>query len=154
MQFSPVRDDPLYDALKPVVSGLGMVLLELSVSKHRSSVQVRVTVYKAGTVGIRDCSKVHRAIVPRLDLAFPDQELSVEVMSPGIDRNIKDASEFINYIGRGVRCYRTDVSDWVSGIVSGADTERLLLETKEGILELKYGIIAKAKLDYSQEVKN
>jgi len=115
-------------------------------------VQVRLTVNKMGIVGVGDCSKVHRAVVPRLDLAFPDQEMSVEVASPGIDRVLKDASEFLLYIGRGVRCYRTDLSDWVAGIVVEADERRLVLRGSGGIVELPYEIIAKARLDYSQEV--
>ncbi len=152
MQFSPKRDDPIFDSLEPVVRGLGLSLVELTVSRHRGAVQVRLTVNKAGIVGVSDCSKVHRAVVPRLDLAFPDQEMSVEVASPGIDRVLKDASEFLMYRGRGVRCYRTDLSDWVAGIVVEADERRLVLRGSGGIVELPYDIIAKARLDYSQEV--
>jgi len=152
VQFSPKRDDPLFDSLEPLVRGLGLSLVDLTVSRHRGAVQVRLTVNKAGIVSVGDCGKVHRAVVPRLDLAFPDQDLSVEVASPGIDRLLKDASEFLLYIGRGVRCYRTDLSDWVAGIIVQADEKRLVLRGAGGIVELSYDSIAKAKLDYSQEV--
>ncbi len=154
MQFSPRRDDPLFDSLQAVVNGLGMSLVELTVSRHRGAAQVHVTVYRKGIVGVSDCSKVHHAILPRLELAFPDQELYVEVASPGIDRTIKDASEFPIYVGRGVRCFRLDTSDWTAGIVESADANRLILRGSAGLVELPYGLIAKAKLDYSQEVED
>ncbi|MFQ3547898.1 MAG: ribosome assembly cofactor RimP [Termitinemataceae bacterium] len=154
MIYSHKQEDPLLETLKPVVQGLGMSIVELSVSKQRSGVQVRLTVTKKGVVGIDDCARVHHAIAPRLELAFPDQELSIEVSSPGVDRNIKDASEFQLYIGRGVRCYRTDISDWTAGILEYADDHHVIIRGAKGTVELSYDSIAKAKLDYSQEVED
>ena len=78
-------DDPLIDQVEPVVRGLGFSLVEISSARHRGYSSVRLTVYKKnGTVGVNDCAGVHRAVLPRLELAFPGQELSVEVSSPGI----------------------------------------------------------------------
>ncbi|AEJ19498.1 ribosome assembly cofactor RimP [Gracilinema caldarium] len=154
MHYSPRKEDPLFDALNPVVQGLGMSIVELSVSKQRGKTQIRLTVTKKGVVGVGDCSRVHHAIVPRLELAFPGEDLYIEVASPGIDRTIKDASEFQLYIGRGVRCYRTDISDWTAGIILEADDHHLVLRGAKGTVELSYDSIAKAKLDYSQEVED
>jgi ribosome maturation factor RimP len=89
-----------------------------------------------------------------LELAFPGQDVSLEVSSPGIDRIIKDGSEFACYIGRGVGCYRTDISDWSGGILVSADPTQVILKNKDGEMRLTYEIIAKAKLDYSQEVES
>lgn len=154
MQFSPKGDDPLFDSLEAVVRGLGMSLVEFSVSRHKGSVRIHAAVYRKGIVGVSDCSKVHRAILPRLELAFPGQELYVEVASPGIDRTIKDASEFPIYVGRGVRCFRLDTSDWTAGVVEEADESRVVLRGATGLVELPYALVAKAKLDYSQEVED
>jgi ribosome maturation factor RimP len=152
--FGDTKDtkSALFDSLEPLVKGLGLDLIELSVSPHKGSVQVRVTVYKKGNLGVEECSTVHYALLPRLELAFPGQDLYVEVSSPGIDRQIKNGAEFAHYAGRGVRCYRTDISDWSAGIVEAADAEGIKLKMKNGIIALKYETIAKAKLDHSQEV--
>jgi ribosome maturation factor RimP len=147
LRFTQRKADPVFDSLEPVVRGLGMSLVELSVSRHKGNTQVRLTVYKAGIVGVDDCSRVHRALIPRLELAFPGEDLYVEVSSPGIDRIIKDGSEFVHYVGRGIKCYRTDISDWSCGILESADEDHLILKGKDGLIELKYEDIAKAKLD-------
>jgi ribosome maturation factor RimP len=138
-----------------------MVLVELTLSRHKSSVQIRAVVCRAGpspenpgkvsggAMGVNDCSRVHHALLPRLELAFPGQELYVEVSSPGIDRVIKDASEFVYYIGRGVRCYCTELSDWVEGAIRSADETQLILKGKDGMIKIAYETIAKAKLEYS-----
>jgi ribosome maturation factor RimP len=129
-----------------------MSLVELSLSRHKGSVQVRAVAYKQGNMGVDDCSRLHHALLPRLELAFPGQDLYVEVSSPGIERLIKDGAEFAHYTGRGVRCFRTDISDWSSGILQSSDEKGLVLKEKKGTVTLSYEVIAKAKLDYSQEV--
>jgi ribosome maturation factor RimP len=155
MRYTPREADPLYDSLEPVARGLGFSLVELSVSRHKRSVQVRAVVYplpgRGKSLGVDDCSRVHHALLPRLELAFPGGGLHVEVSSPGIDRLIRDGSELVHFIGRGLRCYRTDISGWSAGILESADERRVVLRGSTGMLELAYDVIAKAKLDYSQE---
>jgi ribosome maturation factor RimP len=128
-----------------------MSLVELNLSRHRGSLQIRAVVYRAGNTGVEDCSRVHHALLPRLELAFPGKDMTVEVSSPGIDRLIKDGSEFVHYLGRGVKCYRTDISSWTRGILKAADEKGLTLAADNGALFLEYGVIAKAKLDHSVE---
>jgi len=141
------------EPLEAVLEGLGVRLVELTVSRQRGSVQVRVVIYNGSSISTQDCTKVHRAITPRLELAFEGQDIYIEVSSPGINRVIKDGAEFAHYKGRGVRCYRTDISDWTAGILEGVDEKEIVLKTKEGTERLNFDIIAKAKLDdSSQEV--
>jgi len=155
MKYTPGHDPDqvLYDSLEPIVRGLGMSLIELSVFRTKgrksgaSNVQVRAVVMSGGVTGLDECSRVHRSIMPRLELAFPDQEVYLEVSSPGINRIIKDASEFVHYIGRGIKCYRTDISDWTGGILLSADEEKVVLKKEEEETILSYEIIAKARLD-------
>jgi ribosome maturation factor RimP len=139
------------ETLEEVLSGLQFELIELVVSRHRGSVQARAVIYRASHVlGVDDCTKAHRAITPRLELAFPGQDLYLEVSSPGIDRLIKDGAEFAHYRGRGVRCYRTDISDWTAGILESADEKGIVLRLKGECIRLEFDIIAKAKLCEAQ----
>jgi ribosome maturation factor RimP len=149
---TPVGTTEIRRALEAVLDGLGLRLVELTVSRHRGSVQVRAVIYNGSSIGTEDCSKAHRAITPRLELAFPGQDIYIEVSSPGINRLIKDGAEFACYVNRGVRCYRTDISDWTAGILESAGENEIVLKTKEGVIKLDFEIIAKAKLDPSQEV--
>jgi ribosome maturation factor RimP len=121
----------------------------LTVSRQKGSVQVRAVIYNGGSIGVQDCSKVHSAITPRLELAFEGQDIYLEVSSPGIERLIKDGKEAARYRGKTVRCYRTDISDWTAGILESADEKGITLNTKDGVVKLDYEIIAKAKLSDS-----
>jgi ribosome maturation factor RimP len=126
-----------------------MSLVELNLFHRHGGVQIRAVVYRAGNTGVEDCSRVHHALLPRLELAFPGKDIAVEVSSPGIDRLIKDGSEFVYYLGRGVKCYRTDISGWTRGILRSADEKGVILAEGDTALFLEYGIIARARLDHS-----
>jgi ribosome maturation factor RimP len=156
MDFTPREADPVFDALSPIAKGVGLSIVELTVSRHSvrkasSTTQVRIVVYKNGPIGLEDCSKFHRAALPRLELALPGEDLYVEVSSPGIDRVIKNGAEFPLYTGHGVRCYRTDISDWSEGILEAADEKGIVLKGKTETFTLAWGNIAKAKLFSKEE---
>jgi ribosome maturation factor RimP len=140
-------------SLEEVLKGLKYDIVEFSVSRQRGSAQIRAVIYNGKTIGTDDCTKVHRAIMPRLELAFSGLDIRLEVSSPGIDRLIKDGREFVYYKGRGVRCYIPDISDWTAGILESADEEGIVIMTKEGAVKLDFNIIAKAKLDANLETE-
>jgi ribosome maturation factor RimP len=145
-------DYSLRQKLEVVLDGLKFKLIELTVSRHKGSVQIKAVIYCGVSISTDDCSKVHRSILPRLELAFPQQNIYLEVSSPGIDRLIKDKSEFTYYMGRGIRCYRTDISDWTAGVLESTGDEWIILKTKDAVVKLEFNVIAKAKLDPAQEV--
>jgi len=147
-----IRED-----IEKILCGLGFDLIELVISRHRGSVQVRAVIYRGGADGgadisTEDCSKAHRGITPRLELAFSGQDIYLEVSSPGIERLIKEGAEFRHYKGRGVRCYRTDISGWTAGILESADEQGIVLKIKEKCVSINFDVIAKARLASSQEV--
>jgi ribosome maturation factor RimP len=120
MRLEPRQEDPIFNALLPVIRGTGFDIVELSVSRHKGgTAQVRLTICRPQSdapIGTEDCAKVHKAIVPRLDLAFgKDEDYSLMVMTPGIDRTVKDAAELPLYIGRKVRVWQNGASDWIYG---------------------------------------
>jgi ribosome maturation factor RimP len=164
MKYTARVTDAIYDTLEPIAQGLGMVILELSVFQHKGrggslgSVQVRAAVYKPEeNMAVNDCSRFHKAILPRLELAFPGKDLYIEVSSPGIGRLIKDGNEMVHFVGRNIKCYRVDHSDpksvdgsgWMGGILRSADEKGITLETGDAIIALPYEVIAKAKLENS-----
>jgi len=171
MRYSARADKPadvtvtaLRESLEAVVRELGLALIELDVFRTKvrkgspqappgvsMAVQVRAIVYKPGPLGTDDCTRVHRAILPRLEQAFPGGEFSVEVSTPGINRIVKDGVELAHYRGRGVRLWRTDISDWSAGLLEAADEYGIIIRGKEEMIRLDYAIVAKARLDPSQE---
>ena len=143
--------------LEPVVNGLGFSLVELDLFRRKGSAQVRLVITKPMTenkesqdnpgIGTDELSRVHRAVMPRLELALEGKDLYIEVSSPGTDRLIKEGAEFRYYTGKAVKCWQTGADNWKQGILRGSDNEKITLETAEGIQTMIYETIAKAKLD-------
>ena len=171
MKYTPqVKTDDLYNSIEPVAQGLGMVILELSIFRQKGrggkpgSVQIKVTVYKNGNIGVDDCSRFHKAVLPRLELTFHGSDVYLEVSSPGINRLIKDGNEMVHFINREIKCYCADIeaqlnaeklrkadgaydSGWIRGILKAADEKGIILETENEKIVLPYEKIAKAKLE-------
>jgi len=148
-------DTQLFFSLEPLISGIGMALIELNVFRMKGRgmrVQVRAIVYRADVTGVEDCTNVHRLIMPRLELAFPGHDIYLEVTSPGIDRVLKDGREFVHYIGREVNCYRPEISDWTAGVLTAADDKGIKLLHENEEITLPYEAIAKARLGGSLKI--
>ena len=147
MQYKARENDEdtaaLIREVEPVVGGLGFTLIELNLFRKKGSAQVRLVIDGSGT---DELSRVHRAVLPRLELALEGRDLYVEVSSPGIDRLIKEGAEFRHHIGKQVKCWQTGGDSWKHGMLRGLDKEKITLETAEGIQTMKYETIAKAKL--------
>ena len=103
-------------------------------------------------IGVNDCAKVHRVLLTRLEALLGTEESTMELTSPGIEHNIKNAAEFAIFKGRAVRVWDKISTDWINGIINSADDKSVTLEKEDGTLvTVSYENIAKAKFMYKQE---
>ncbi len=146
MEYTTPETIPQYSECEPLIKGLGYGIVEFAVFKRQASWQVKIVINGPNGIGIADCTRVHRAILPRLEALLSSTEIYIEVTSPGLDRLIKNAFEFQLFIGKEVRIWNTDISDWMAGKILGSDTQSLRLEVTDGEMIVPYDKIAKAKL--------
>jgi ribosome maturation factor RimP len=134
---------PFYHECAPLVTALGLSLVELRVVHLKGGAQAKVVITAAGgSVGIAECARAHRALAARLEALMPEEELGMEVTSPGMERNIKNAAEFALFTGRPVRVWDRRTSDWRSGTINAADKVSVTLDDEI----VPFAEIAKAKL--------
>ncbi|MCM1320789.1 MAG: ribosome maturation factor RimP [Bacteroides sp.] len=152
LEYIALDELPYYKECSPLVSGLGYALVELRLSKSKtqhnvSAVIARADPSSAEAVGVNDCAKVHRLLLPRLEALLHSQDVFMEVMSPGMERNIKNAAEFVFFTGKSVRVWSKDINDWIPGKIVSSGPRSVVLDTAEkGTLTIPYEQIAKAKL--------
>ena len=153
MDYIALDSYPHYTECEKIVSGLGLHLVELKISPQNGVTQILATITGADSsvnIGVNDCSRVHKVLLPALEEMLGTENTYMELTSPGMERNIRNAAEFPLFLGRQIRVYDKTVTDWVGGILKSADSQSLTLEeTKEdGTLESKvisFENIAKAK---------
>lgn len=153
MEYISLQTLTHYSDCQPLVDGLGYILVDLKIIPAKSTVKISAVIASkdiAKDIGVEDCSKVHHALLPRLQALLGTEDTYMEVTSPGMDRNIKNAAEFELFVGHEVRVWDKEVSDWVGGIIKTADSKSVTLinqETKEN-KTVSFENIAKAKFIY------
>lgn len=135
----------LESTLLPLIKGLGLVLVELSVARHRGNVQVKLVLYKNGGISLDDLSEAQKTLRPRLELEFGREKLSLEISSPGINRNIKSAREYDIFKGRDVRILVGE--NWITGQLDGLDGDCLVLAGHEEPQRFRLNEVRKARLE-------
>lgn len=151
MDFTSLDSMPYYTQCKSLVEGLGYILVSIHVVPAKTTTKVQAVITNSESnssegIGINDCAKVHRLLLPRLEALLQNQDIYMEVTSPGMERHIKNAAEFSLFKGRDVKVWNTEISDWISGVIKDSDEHQLTLEVMEETKIIPYTNIAKAKL--------
>ncbi|MGI0530766.1 ribosome maturation factor [Treponema socranskii] len=149
MEYIAFDAVPHYSECAPLVEGLGYHLIELKIVPAKTVTKILAVIAPKDpdrNISVNDCSRVHHVLLPRLEALLGTDNTSMELTSPGIDRNIKNAAEFSLFIGRSVRVWNKKENDWTGGKIAGADDTALTMETEKGeAVTVPYGEIAKAK---------
>ncbi len=86
-----------------IAKEMGLYIVDVSYKKEGKDYSLCYYVDKEGGVGIDDCEAFSRAIETVLDEKDPIEEnYTLEVSSPGVDRKLTKEREFLYYIGREV----------------------------------------------------
>ncbi|MBQ9539717.1 MAG: ribosome maturation factor [Treponema sp.] len=155
MDYIPYDGLPYFKACSDVVKAVGLLLVELQVVPQKGHVHVCAVICHSESgkdVSVSDCSKAHHALQPAILSLLQEERdditednLSMEVCSPGIERNIKNAAEFELFVGHDIKVWDRNVGDWVKGVIKAADRESVTLGSEAGDMSIQYVDIAKAK---------
>ncbi|WP_191017875.1 ribosome maturation factor [Treponema zioleckii] len=131
MEYIPLSSFKYYTECEELVSSLGYHLVELKISPQKGVVQILAVITAAdatSNIGVNDCSKVHRLLLEKIEALLGHDNTYMELTSPGLERNIKNAAEFQFFVGREIRVFSRSASDWIGGKLVGADDKSVTLE--------------------------
>ena len=152
MDYIPYSKIKYYDECAPLVEGMGYKLVDLKIVPAKTITKISAIITgtdPAQNIGVNDCAKVHRVLLARLEALLGTEETTMELTSPGIEHNIKNAAEFGVFTGREVRVWDKTVNDWVGGTISSADDKSVTLKAEYGERKIDFENIAKAKFVYN-----
>jgi ribosome maturation factor RimP len=148
--------------VEPVIGDLGFRLVRIKVSAQNGCTVQIMAERDDGTMSVADCEAVSRAVSPVLDLEDPiGRAYYLEVSSPGIDRPLVRAGDFVRWAG-----YEAKIEMAVPvagrkrfrGIVRGAEDGEGIVElpdVKEGeepLVRLPLSDIGEARLVLTDEL--
>lgn len=143
--------------LEPVVEREGCDLVALEILGSPGRALLRVYIDTIGGVNVDICARVSRAISPVLDVEDPfPGAWELEVSSPGIERPLQRESDFLRFVGFGVKVKLAPGPERrrYSGILRGLEDGNVLVETDgpDGQTHrLPLDLIDKAHLDLDDE---
>ncbi|GMO16860.1 MAG: hypothetical protein Ta2A_26150 [Treponemataceae bacterium] len=151
MEYAALDSLPYYGECNELVSAMGYALVDLKLVQSRGNTHVAavITSTNAGVfIGTDDTAKVTRVLLQRLQALTGNQDMSMEVTSPGVERVIKNAAEFALFVQRRCKVWDKTLSDWVGGKIVSASGKSVILEKEKTDERVEYSFeqIAKAKL--------
>jgi ribosome maturation factor RimP len=137
----------LEKVVEPAVRGMGYELVDVQASNGGRL--LRLFIDKPGGVTLDDCAVISRHLTRVLAVEGIDYE-RLEVSSPGLDRRLRKASDFVRFAGQKaeVRMRTPDASGRRKfvGVLRGAEAGRVSVELEGQRVQLALDDVDRAKL--------
>lgn len=146
-------EDIVLELAEPVADNSGLYIVDVSYKKAEAGYALCIYIDKDGGVGIDDCEAFSRAVEAVLDEKDPiENNYTLEVSSPGVDRKLVKDREFSYYIGRevDVKLYKSfDGLKEFTGVLKGYEEKTAYIEYQGDILKIPAKEAAYIKLSFS-----
>ena len=142
----------LKQKIDQIVSREGLCLVEVGLAMHGPAYQIKIVVDKKGGVLLDDCAKINRALIKYIEKAqIIDDNFTIEVSSPGLDRKFTVIDDFIRCIGRRINVTTKHSigkdCEFCGKITAAAGVQIELLLNSDQNLTINLNNIKKAKLE-------
>lgn len=110
--------------IEPLLTDLGFELVEIQLRNEPIGLVLRLVIYKQGGITLDDCATVSRTVGHFLEVEDPiTKAYHLEVSSPGLDRPLTTARDFIRNLGQKVtiKIRVGEETRHVAGIIAGVD---------------------------------
>lgn len=149
-------DRRLADIVGPVIEGMGFELVRLRLMGGQTKTLQIMAERPDGGIEVDDCAEISTAVSAVLDVEDPiDENYTLEVSSPGIDRPLTRLKDFDTWSGYEAKIETTELIDGrrrFKGILAGTDGEDVLIEIEEGTIGLNFDWLSDAKLVMTDEL--
>ena len=137
----------LENVVEPAVTGMGYELVDVQASNGGRL--LRLFIDKPGGVTLEDCAAISRHLTRVLAVEGIDYE-RLEVSSPGLDRPLRKASDFVRFAGQRaeIRMRTPDASGRrrFVGVLRGAESGQVSMELEGQTVALALDDVDRAKL--------
>jgi ribosome maturation factor RimP len=153
-------DRRLASIITPAIEGLGYELVRVRLMGGKTRILQIMADRPEGGINVEDCAKISTAVSLTLDVEDPIEEnYTLEVSSPGIDRPLTRLKDFDMWIGYEARVETTELIDGrrrFKGILAGTEGDEVLITLEEGgedvTIGLKFDWLSDAKLILTDEL--
>ena len=145
--------------VRPVIEGAGLELVDVTFHGGGGRKILRVVIDRDGGVDLDTIAEIAERVSRRLDLErFEPGPYELEVSSPGIERPLRQPSEFRRHVGRSVKVkvlHPVDGRTSLTGELTAADDEGIVVDVAGDRVRMRYDEIGSARTvaDWDAELK-
>ncbi len=149
-------DRRLAEIIQPVIEDMGFELVRVRLmGKQYTTVQVMAE-RASGGIEVNECAEISTALGAVLDVEDPiEDEYTLEVSSPGIDRPLTRLKDFDTWQGYEAKIETAELIDGqrrFKGMLAGVENDEVLINIDQGTVGLKFDWLTDAKLVLSDEL--
>ncbi|WP_370251189.1 ribosome maturation factor RimP [Nioella sp.] len=154
-------DRRLADILTPVIEGMGFELVRIRLMSGKTKTLQIMAERPEGGIEVDDCAEISTAVSALMDVEDPiEDNYTLEVSSPGIDRPLTRLKDFDTWQGYEARIETAELIDGrkrFKGVLAGIEGNEVLInlpdETGEDVtLGLDFDWLSDAKLILTDEL--
>ncbi|WP_434289718.1 ribosome maturation factor RimP [Celeribacter sp. SCSIO 80788] len=154
-------DRRMAEIVGPVIEGMGFELVRVRLMSSTKSKTLQIMAERPeGGIEVDECAEISTAVSAILDVEDPiEDEYTLEVSSPGIDRPLTRLKDFATFEGYEAKIETTEMIDGrrrFKGMLAGVEGDEVLLTLDETGEELTIGLnfdwLSDAKLVLTDEL--
>ena len=149
-------DSRLADIVRPVVEAMGFELVRIRLMGGKTATLQIMAERPEGGIEVDECAEISTAVSAVLDVEDPiEDNYTLEVSSPGIDRPLTRLKDFDNWVGYVAKLETSDLIDGrkrFRGTLAGTDGDEVLIDIEEGTIGLKFEWLSEGKLVLTDEL--
>ncbi len=136
--------------LELIEDTVGYLIYESSILYKGENSQIHVKIDSLAGISHLDCEKFSRELSARLDAEEDLPNYSLEVSSPGLNRLLRNSSEFRRFPGAPVKVIYEDDGGRrvVKGTIGDMTDATVAVSHEKGTTEIPFDVIISANLDY------
>ena len=137
------------DFIEKIFEGGALELIDLSIKKHRETFMLNIIADRfEGGITIDQCAMLNKKIVYALEEEeWFSGDFTIDVSSPGLDRELKTPRDFLRIMGRRVRVHLSVQIEGKlehQGEVCKVKDEEVFIQSKDQIVRIPLEHILKA----------
>jgi ribosome maturation factor RimP len=143
--------EQVWELAVPLARAMGLELVDVEFVREGGRYVLRVFIDREGGIAHSHCESMSRALDEELDKLDPiEQSYHLEVSSPGVERPLKKAEDYVRFTGHAVKIRLfapLQGQKNYEGTLRGLEGEDVLLATKkQGVIRIPISQVAKAHL--------
>lgn len=143
-------DRRLAEIVQPVIEGMGFELVRIRLMGSKYSTVQAMVERPDGGIEVDECAAISTALSAVLDVEDPiEEEYTLEVSSPGIDRPLTRLKDFEAWVGYEAKIETAELIDGqrrFKGELAGVVGDEVLINIEAGTVGLKFDWLTDAKL--------